>query len=214
MIAVYILLAILALIVVVLLLNVHLIFQYDDTPRVTLRVLFVRLDGMKLVKRFSGDEQKTERSKKKKKKTREAEPAEPKPKKRGTPSDFLDFLGLITRIALRAVRELFAKLRINLKELELRLGGDDPAATAMLYGAVIQSANYLVALLQRFSHFRCRNDKLILAPGFCEGEPTFRIHLDLSIKPIYLLGIALHALIGYLQGKEEKHERNAIETGH
>lgn len=200
MIALYIILGILALILFVLLVNVHLIFLYDGEAKVYLRVLFLRFDAKELAKSLGG-EKKEKKTKKKAPEKKEEAPT--RKRKKESISDFLSFLSLITRIVTRAVKDLFARMHVHLKDMEIRFGLSDADQTAMVYGASIQAANALFALLQRFSNFKWNNDKLILAPDFTGENQVFRIHLDLYIKPIFLLSIALRALTTYLEGKEQ-----------
>ena len=68
MIALSILLALLALILFILFVNIHVIFTYGEGAKVTVRVLFLRFDGMKLFRRFT-----KEKSKPKKKRECRAE---------------------------------------------------------------------------------------------------------------------------------------------
>ena len=201
MIFLYILLGLLALILFILFVPVHLIFRFDSGAKVWLRILFVRLDGIKLVKKLT--EEKPEKKKKKEKPEKEPE-KKPQKKKKGSVSDFIEFLELILKIVRRALSDLFGHLHIRLKELAVRFGLGDADQTAVAYGGVIQTANYLFALLERFTHFRFDPRHLAISPDFCGEGNEFRIHLDLWIRPVHLLTLALHALFTYLQGKEQK----------
>lgn len=200
MIFLYLFLALLALILFVLFVNVHLSLQYDGEPRATVRVLFIKVDALDLAKYLGGEK------KEKKKKTKRKEPQEKKPKKKakGSLTDFLDFISLITRIVTRAVSDLLRKLRINLKEFELRFTAGEADQTALVYGGAIQAANALFALLARFSHFRWNDKKLTLSPDFTGESNTFRIHLVLTTKPVHLIAIALRAFFTFLEGKEAR----------
>lgn len=201
MIALYILLGLLALILLILFINVHLILIYDDGARVYLRVLFIRIDGMKLARSLGGEK----KEKKKKPKPKEPEPT-PKKKTKGSLSDFFDFISLISGIAKRALKDLFKSLHIRLRDLEVRFTLGEADQTALAYGASIQAANALFALLQRFSHFSWNNEKLILAPDYTGEHNVYRVNVDFWIKPVFLLSIVLRALLTYLEGKEQKHE--------
>ena len=200
MIFLYILLGLLSLILFLLFVPVHLIFRFDGGAKVWLRFLFVRLDGINLVKKLT--EEKPEKKKEKPEKAPEKIPAGKK--KKGSASDFLEFLELILKIVKRALSELFGHLHIRLKELAVRFGLGDADQTAVAYGGAIQAAHYLFALLERFTHFRYDPRRLAISPDFSGEGQVFRIHLDLWIRPVHLLVLALHALVTYLQGKEQK----------
>ena len=62
MIALYILLAVLFLIFFLLFVNIHVIFTYRESARVTVRVLFFRFDGMKLFRSFTKEKDKTKKN--------------------------------------------------------------------------------------------------------------------------------------------------------
>lgn len=192
-------LVLLTLILLVLFVNVHLILQYDEEPRVWVRVLFIKVDALDLAKSMGG-----EKKEKKKKKTKPKEPKEKKPRKKakGSLTDFLNFIALITRIVSRAVADLLRKMRINLKAFDLRLTAGEADQTALLYAGAAQAVNALFALLSRFSHFRWDAEKMTLAPDFTAESSRFRIHLILTTKPVHLLGIVMRALFSYLEGKE------------
>ncbi|MBP5289573.1 MAG: hypothetical protein J6Z79_06865 [Clostridia bacterium] len=213
MIALYVVLGILALVALVLFINVHLVFVYEGEPRAYIRVLFIKLNALKLADKLGGDKKP---EKKKKEKREEAKPKEDQTKKKdkGSISDFLDFISLIARIATRAIKDLFRHLHIRLRAFEIRFGAGDADKTALYYGAAIQAANGLFALLRHFTDFKWNNDRLILAPDFTGEHSVFRIRLDLYIKPVFLITLALRALMTFLQGKEQKHERNTAETSH
>ncbi len=197
------LLTLLALLALILFLNVHLVFHYENGAKIYLRILFIKMDAKKIASRLSGRKKET----KDKKSTPEKKPTEKNSKrKRASISDFLEFICLIIRIVKRAVKDLFKHLHIRLREMEICFGTDEADKTALVYGATAQAANVLFALLQRFSDFQWNNDKLLLAPDFTGENSRYKAHLDLWIKPIFLLTIALHAITTYLEGKGKNHE--------
>ena len=210
MIFLWILLALVALIVAILYLNVHIIFYYRESVRVTIRVLFVRLDALKLFRRFTDE----------KNPAAEEKPAEVKAEKKGTKKrsgDFLGFVEFLTRIARiigLAIKEHFSKMKVHLKDLHIYVATDDAAKTALTSGGAIQAGNFLIALLQRFCRFQADSKNLVIAPDFTSEKSRFSIHLDLSFKPIHLIGVLLRAYFRLLEGKDNSYERNPVETGH
>lgn len=196
MIALYIFLALLALILFLLFVNIHVIFTYGESAKVTFRFLLFRFDGMKLFRRFTQE--------KKTKKSTESEPVQggTKRKNRADPLGFAEFLLRIGRIIGRALKEHFSKMKIYLKELHVSIGSSDAAETALLYGGAIQAANGLCALLQHYSHFRCDNRNLVIAPDFVSEKSRFSIHLDLTVKAFHLIGVLLRAYLRLFEGKD------------
>ncbi len=211
MIALYILIFLILLVLFLLYVNVHIIFRYRENATVTVRVLFFRMDGMKLFRFVS------ERRKKREQNIEpnvEADQKEKKKKRNFDPLGFVEFLVHIARVIGLAVKEHFSKMKINLKELYVLIGTDDAAKTALIYGGAIQAANALCVLLQRFSHFQCNNEKLVISPDFTQETSRFSIHLDLCVKPVHIIALLLRTYFRFFEGKEKENERNPVETSH
>lgn len=200
MIALYILGALVLLIVLVLFLNLHITFSYQDQIDITCRILFIRFHVLSLVERM----QKKGKDAPKKKPDAPKKEKESVKKGRGSPRDFLEFILLITRIVREGVALLFDKIHIKLSLLQVSFGTEDAASTALLYGAVTQAAYGLVALLQRFSHFAYNPEALTLRPDFTGKESSFAIHLTIRLKPIHLLQVFFHSYFLFLEGKDGK----------
>ncbi len=210
MIALYVFLGIIAFFLLILFLNVHIIFQYHDTPKVTLRILCFRLNGMKLIQKFQGKNRKPQ----KQEKTETDTQTDPKTKNNGDLLGFISFLARIARVIRILLKEQMERLKINLKELHISIGTDDAAKTALASASAIQGANALCALLQRFSRFRCDNRNLSISPNFTEEKTRFSIHLDLSTRGFDIIVVLLKAYFRFLEREDPNHARNTIKTGH
>jgi len=199
MIFLYVFLAVLVLVLTALFINVHLVFLYREKEKVRLRVLFFSFDAIKLYNRYA------EKKKKNKIPDPQRKSVETKEeiKKQGfDPVGFAEFLLHITRVISLAVKESLESMKINLKELIVSVGTDDAAKTALTAGVAIQAANGLCAVLQHFSNFRCDNRRLAISPDFTSEKSRFSIHLDLSIKPIQLIGVLLRSYTRFFERKE------------
>ncbi len=179
----------------VLYVNVHLIFDYHEKPKVTVRVLLFRLDGVKLYQYFDTKGKKKERVGSKKQK------APSKKKSDGNLLGFVEFIAHITKVIRYALREHFAKCKVNLQELQVSIGAEDAAQTAYLYSAAYQGAISLCALLQHFTDFRCNNRKLAVSPDFTGGETKVSIRLDMTVKSVHVLGVLLRSYYRFFEGK-------------
>lgn len=202
----WIILALISFLLFLLFLNVHLIFKYDQHATVTLRILFLRFDAMKLFRSLTEQKKGDEKN----------EPTAPKDQqnRKADPVGFAKFLSHITRIIALAVKEHFSKMKINLKRLQISIGTDDAAKTALLCGGVIQAANVLCELLRRFSRFRCDNRNLSVSPDFTSEQSRLSIHLDLSSKPIHIIGVLLRSYFRFFEREEVQNARNTTQTGH
>lgn len=213
MIALWVLLAILALFLFLLFVPIHIVFQYRERAIVTAKILFFRFDAMKLFRYLSRDRAGKEQS----------ENSHPSPKqkeknanlnKKVDPLGFVEFLLRIARVIVLALKEHLKRMKINLKELYVSIGTDDAAKTALIYGGAIQAANALCVLLQRFSCFRCDNRYLVISPDFTCEKSRFSIHLDLTVRLFFVIGVLLRAYFRLFERKEMNNERNSVETSH
>lgn len=207
MIFLYVLLAIFLFVLFVLTRNVHLIFIYNENVSVTLRILCFRFDALQLFQKIS--------EKKEPEKKESMKKIEPKSKtKKGSFIGFTEFLVRIARVIGLAIKEHFAKLKVYLKELNVSIGTEDAATTALVTGGVITAANGLCALLRQFSHFRCNNQKCFISPNFTSEKSSFSIHLKLSTKIISLIGVIFRSYFRLFEGKDVKNARNSVKTSH
>lgn len=195
MIALYILAALVLLVVLILSLNLHFSFRYQNGFSVTLRILFIKFSGTELLQLFEKKEEPP---------APEPAPEEPKKKRRkGTLSDFLDFLRLITEVLTEALRDFGDHAHVRLKTFECRIAQGDACTTALLTGAVTEAVNAVFALLCRFTDFRWDREKLVLCPDFQSAETAFRFHLVLRIRLFSALRLVLKAYLHYQEGKEQ-----------
>ena len=115
--------------------NLHVVFRYDEKAKVTLRILFISIDGMKLFQHL------TKENKNKSADVRSVDSApsnEESTKKKGSVLGFLDFLLRITDVISYAVSEHLKRMKVRLKMLHVSVGTSDAAHTALLYGAAVQ----------------------------------------------------------------------------
>ena len=184
-------------VIFVLLLPIHLIFDFRKEARIRLRVLFFTFEGEKIRKGFLTSEDK----KSKKEVTKKAKPVE-KQKKSKRPTDLLGFAEFLVHIASvlgGALKDFLSKSKVNLKELYVSIGTDDAARTALLCSGVIQAANGLFALLQQHSNFVWNQEKLSITPDFLSDKSKVSLHLDLSSSVYHLIGVYLRANIRFFE---------------
>lgn len=207
MIFLYILLFLAAFIVFLLTVNIHFIFIYREKATVTVRVLFFRFDALRLYDRYT-------KKRKKKKPQQKTKPASSSKKQTNDPLGFVEFLVRIIRIAHSAFIEHLAKTKIHLKELIVLIATEDAAKTALIQAPVVNAANMLLVLLQRYSRFRCDGKRIAIIPDFTSEETRFSLHLDVTVKPIHIIAVLIRFYFQLFEGKDVEYERNSIETSH
>lgn len=191
MIFLWILLGFLLLVILTCLLPVRLIFDYHCTPRITLKILFFSFDGIDFVKRFLSKDKKEDDKLKNDKQAEKSQKSQQK--KSGDLLGFVEFLLHVTDVFTATLGDFFSKARVNLKELHVSLGTDDAAKTAMLSCNVIQAANALCAVLQRYSHFRWNSNNLSISPNFTSDKSKFALNLVISSSLIHIFAVFLRA---------------------
>ncbi len=211
MIAIYIVLAIIVLIILVLRMNAHIIFDYHEKPTITLKILWFRFDAVDLFHKYLNQDRDNNSKTKKEKKS-----SSPKKEKKKSVDllGFADFLVHISKVIGLAVKDHFSKATVNLKELKVSVGSDDAAKTALLCGTVIQAANGLCALLMRFSTFRCDNRNLCISPDFSSEKSTVSLHLVMTSKVFDIIKLFFTTYFRFFEGKDNNYARNSIKTGH
>lgn len=177
-------------------LNIHIYVTYDEKLKIDVRILFVHLNGLKIL---TSD---LENPKKKKNKLITQEIPRQNGKIRGTPADFLDFLQLVTRVIRDTLLMALDRIHIRLRSLSFSFGMDDAAETALLYGTLLQAANALFALLDRFSHFSFDPEKVILTPDFSGGKPSGKLDLYIRMRVIDYIRVNLYFNTSYQEGKD------------
>ncbi len=173
-----ILLAIILIIAGLCLVRVSLRVSYYDSLKVDLRIAGVRFDKLlSLVKKKKRPKEKSETENKDGKK-------EKKP--------ILDSLGDIISIVSKFITRFFGHVRVKLAHIVIRVGSDDPASTAVRYGAVIQSVAYLTELLKHKTRFSPKRGAVIdISPDFTSDKTVAQIDIKLSVT----LGGILHSFI-------------------
>ena len=103
-------------------------------------------------------------------------------------------------IAFMFWKKLRKYLKIKIYKINANIASDDSCKTAMLYGAVTQSAYYLYEFLD--SNFKIRrktNDNIKIIPDFAKESVSFDIDVKIYIRLSHILNILLSAAISFLK---------------
>ena len=143
-------------------------------------------------------EKKAEKAGKQASGTDAAAPAEaPRKKKGGSVTDFLP----LVKVLLDFLGDFRRKLRVNVLELKVILGGDDPCDLAVNYGRAWAAVGNLLPRLERV--FVIRKRDIGVECDFTEAKTAVLARLDLTITLGRLLAavlvFAFHALVEYLK---------------
>ena len=114
-----------------------------------------------------------------------------------------DILGLVSQI-LAAVKGLFGSfgkhLRIEAVRLHVTVASEDAAKTALLYGAVCQSAAYLLEILSSVTNFKAKDrEQIRIDADFLSEKSTADVHLIFRLRVWHVFAMLFSALGGFLK---------------
>lgn len=195
------LLGILGLIFLLLCLPVRVELRYQERPEVTVRYLF-------LTYRF--DPQKEKTPKKPKKKKKEKKNTDPSEKKSNPIKDiiqqngwngFLQLLGELARIAGGAGQKICKRIRLEVFELEMTVGGEDASDAAIRYGQACAVVYPTTAQLFRWMKIRKKKKRIALRvePDFFTLENRVDFTGKVRLSPVWVLSAGLSAGMRFLK---------------
>ena len=161
-------------------------------------------DAEKAKKKAASDELTKEQKKALKKEKRDSRPA------------LTEFVPLVGRVAKLFFSRFFGKLHVQVAHIHIRVGSDDAATTAIIYGAMYQSMSFLMADLQRITHMDDLDKAdILLVPDFTsdrityDANITFRLTLGNVVGAVIKAGLAF--MLGYSEIKPDpEHPRRRI----
>lgn len=111
-------------------------------------------------------------------------------------------LEMILALLKLLYRETGGKLRLRVRRLHLWVGTDDAAKTAILYGAVLQSATYLLQWIDtHLLRIDRRDGAMTVEPDFVSGKCHADIDLTCSIRLYTALVIGVRMLLAFQREK-------------
>ncbi|MBR6050155.1 MAG: hypothetical protein IKP68_03005 [Clostridia bacterium] len=132
------------------------------------------------------------KKKKKKKAAKKEQTKKAAPKKREiTAHDVIDML----RSAAEVLGELLSKLRRRMKilliKLNVKVGTDEAAKTAVIYGAAANACDELLEIMRRYTKFREKSGAVSVTADFTSEKTDFAAELELSASVIGIFGVLL-----------------------
>ncbi len=196
--AVYILLALLAIVMVVLLIPITGRVVYDGALLAQIRVLGVSVPVYpRAAQEKSAHPGRNRRQSDKPSKWQELKDLLKQDDVEGT----LHFIGGIARLAGRTVGRLLRAVTVTHLQLQMLIATDDPAYTAQRYGQV---CSILYPALELIGHtVRIRRRQLRVEPNFLLEKSCARFDIRFRVSVWRLTGAALALLWGFLLLREE-----------
>lgn len=162
--------------------------SYDRSLLIKLKIWFFRVTiGKKKQKKESNGKKQSDKAKNTPKKE----------KKKPEVGDLISY----AELAAELLGDLREKIVLELLELHIRFGGDDPAKSAIAYGRAWAVIGMLTALLEQIFKIKKRD----IAPRIDADakKMEFDARVVCTITLAKLLALALHALTAYLKRKEQ-----------
>ena len=99
--------------------------------------------------------------------------------------------------ALKALSKSFGKhFEIEAVKMKIRVGSEDAAQTAILYGIIVQMAAYLVEGLSAITNFRCKKrEEMQITADFLSDKLVMDLHFIFKIRIWHVFAL-LFAAIG------------------
>ncbi len=216
------------LIVALMFLRVTVIIEADESARVYLKILFVKIklvpgerkkiklskykskkfksqqekEKLKELKKQQKKEQAAAKKKKKKEAAKQKELENPKPKQKKSVSDILDLVGLVGKLVGTFFSRFAKRLRLDLTRIHITLGGEDAASTAISYGIVCQSVQYLVAGLDNITNIKPKNKKDIqINANFLSDKTEIDIKLAASLRVWHVFDMLFAVAVKFVREK-------------
>ncbi len=192
----------------------------DGKINAYLRVLFLKIklysDKKSKIKKSDYKIKKFRRRRDKVLKKYRIKKASKKPIKKGTQRKQRSPLALINslKIILGDSLRLFGKYhRIEKFKVKITVGGADAAKTAINYGYVISSLQFLVTFLEGFGNLdKTKNKSASVVPDFGDGKWGADVDIIEAVRVIHILKIGFAALKGYLKSKNVNKPKKTAEN--
>lgn len=148
---------------------------------------------------------KKKKAAKEKQARKEAAKADPTPKKKKSIVEILDIIALVTKLAKEVIGRFFKHLRIDVARLKVKVATSDAASTAIAYGAITQSLNLLLPVLEEVKNFSLPHvANLSVDADFLSDTPDIDVQLSFSIRVWHVFDIALGAAKALIRHQLQK----------
>ena len=204
----YIVGAIVLLIALILSMKINLIVSYNNSIKVSLRFLFIK------IKLFPKNEKSAkERRKAKKKKKTEAQPKPDEQEEVNGPS-IIKVIWEIRETVHNLYRRCMGLLHIRFARLNVEIGCEDAAKTALVYGTVTQSVAYLIEYLDTISNVEISKlSQINIQSNFISRKSKAEAKIILYIRVISGIKLLFSALKAYLIFKFKKERLTEEQNG-
>ena len=211
----WIFLGIVLFLILLLLLPIRLFIQYTEDVRVYLSVFGIRIRLYPRKKKIRPRDY-TLRKLRKKRKKAALKAAKKKPKvasahaaapKKKTVRDHIRTVKFICHFLSRIQLRLRNTFSVSIRKLYIRIGTEEAASTALLYGVVSGLVSNLLEIVDGFLKTSHKYKKIAVIPDYCSTQTSVEIKIVLTSNLRRLLTMALSALFAFISEKNEQNEQ-------
>ena len=198
MIALYIILGIILLIGLLLLSRVKLIINFDTDLKVYLRFLFIKFnlfpEPSKMPKR--------KRKKKKKESSSSSQTANDGSSQKKKDDSVVTKLWAIREVLLHTIEKFLGKVHFKFIRLNVVIGCENAASTALLYGAASQGVAYLIETLDNISNVDIsKRSEISVRSDFISQKSELNGKIELYISVVHIIYVIIHFLKKFLKSR-------------
>ena len=204
--------AVLFFLIALLALRIRIVLTVKDSVCLQLRILFLRFtlyprrkkikprdySPRRIAKKERRDKRKAAKKAAKLLKKKKKGKGTAAPKKKRTLPEKLRLARALLRMLIHRTKK---HLRLHAARLHIRVATGDAATTAIAYGAVSQSAAYLLGALGEVTRLRADPDDVCVVADFTAERSTVDVRIILSIRIFGALATVLGVIFSYLRTK-------------
>jgi len=189
--ALLIIIGIISFLILLLICPVSLTVDLNDQLKVIIRYLFVKINIKPKEQKNKKELKKSEEPKKKKRKN----PFKEMVKEEGL-SAAISKVCFLVKMTMDKQADLISHIIIRKFRLNISVGGNDPAITAMEYGAVCATVYPLRGLAASLMNFK--ENQVNIISDFNSEESKVIFHAKIQLRPIFILTAVISAAWQYL----------------
>ena len=157
--------------------------------------------------------QKREKAKRKKelKKQMKLQKAQEAHKPQGPNPNVKENLDMILALLKKLYHVTRGSIKLHFRRMHIAIGTGDAAKTAVMYGAVVQSASYLLNFIEaKFTHLKRDYGDMTIYPDYTASKTTVDVDIVCKIKIRKLISIGVSMLLAFLHERAKAKKKAAL----
>lgn len=208
---IYVLLGILLLLCLLLFSKIKVYLSYDESLNIYAQFLFFKFNIIpskpkkkKVKKNKTNDKDVVKKKNNSKNESNKVE----KPKEKSTVQRIFE----LREALLSLIKKFLGKLHFRFIVLKVKVATENPATTALIYGAVNQGVSYLLSTLKDISKVDIdRNSEISVNADFFSQKSDFKAKIVLYLHFASLIYVGIHAIITYFKIKSTKEDKHGTD---